>query len=287
MSVEQYQRRINSIDKTIADLEKKKGESDKKAADYERKASRVSIPKNASESSIRSKLSQIDRYNKEATKAKLNSADLQKKIADKRIERSNVYKKLQKAQLDEQKKYNEELKKVQYVYEQRIKEIEASSIPKTSDIYNNDKLGDDEEYDVFISHAWEDKESFVDELVNELEKKRVRVWYDKARMKWGDSMREKIDEGLRKSKFGIVVLSPNYIKENKYWTKAELNGLFQSESINGKSILPIWHNLTKQDVINYSPIIANKLAMNTTIQTASEIACELASILEIDNMEEK
>ena len=49
-------------------------------------------------------------------------------------------------------------------------------------------------------------------------------------------MREKIDEGLSKSRYGVAVLSPNYIAENKYWTKAELNGLFQKETINGKTI---------------------------------------------------
>ena len=47
-------------------------------------------------------------------------------------------------------------------------------------------------------------------------------------------MRARIDEGLRKSKFGVVILSPNYIAENKYWTKAELDGLFQMEVLMGK-----------------------------------------------------
>ena len=80
-------------------------------------------------------------------------------------------------------------------------------------------------------------------------------------MKWGDSMRAKIDDGLKKSKFGVAVLSPDYIKEGKYWTKTELDGLFQMESINGKTLLPIWHNLTKKEIMMYSPIIASKLGL--------------------------
>ena len=92
-------------------------------------------------------------------------------------------------------------------------------------------------------------------------------------------MRARIDDGLRKSKFGVAILSPNYIAEGKYWTKAELDGLFQMESINGKTLLPIWHNLTKKQVMDYSPILASKLAMTTATMTAEEIADELLDML--------
>ena len=115
--------------------------------------------------------------------------------------------------------------------------------------------------------------------VGALEGTGIKVWYDKTQMKWGDSMRKRIDEGLKKSKFGVAVLSPNYIAEGKYWTKAELDGLFQLESINGKILLPVWHNLTKKQVIEFSPIMASKLAMNTALMTAEEIAGELLKLL--------
>lgn len=132
---------------------------------------------------------------------------------------------------------------------------------------------------MFVSHAWEDKEDFVEEFVQELRNLEIRVWYDKGRIKWGDSMRAKIDEGLKKSRFGVAVLSPSYIAEGKYWTKAELDGLFQLESVNGKTLLPIWHKLTKKEVMDYSPIIASKLAMNTASMTAKEIAEKLKELL--------
>lgn len=135
------------------------------------------------------------------------------------------------------------------------------------------------EYDVFVSHAWEDKESFADEFVDELRKLGISVWYDTSQIRWGDSMRQRIDDGLKKSKFGVVILSPNYIAEGKYWTKAELDGLFQLESVRGKTLLPIWHDLTKKQVMEFSPIIANKKAMTTASMTAQEIAAELANLL--------
>ena len=99
-------------------------------------------------------------------------------------------------------------------------------------------------------------------------------------------MRIKIDDGLKKSKFGVVVLSPDYIREGKYWTKAELDGLFQLESVNGKMLLPVWHNLTKKDIMAYSPIIASKLAMTTASMTPQEIAKELVTLLPVSEQEE-
>ena len=72
----------------------------------------------------------------------------------------------------------------------------------------------EEEYDVFVSHATEDKESFADEFVDILQQKyNLKVWYDAVSIKWGDSMRAEIDKGLKKSKFGVVILSHSYISK--------------------------------------------------------------------------
>lgn len=278
MSVEQYQRTVNSLDKEIADLEKKKAEADDKSASAQKRAASINISKTASVSMINSKLRQIEKYKSDAVKAQKDSADLQKKIADKRKKRNDAYLRLQKEQQNEQKKQDVEAKKMQESYEKRIKELQMQLIPQT-DLVRQDDANDEPDYDVFVSHAWEDKESFVDEFVNELRALGAKVWYDKTQMKWGDSMRTKIDEGLKKSRFGVAVLSPDYIAEHKYWTKAELDGLFQMESINGKTLLPIWHNLTKQQVMNFSPIIASKLAMSTATMTPKEIAEEMVKLL--------
>jgi hypothetical protein len=77
----------------------------------------------------------------------------------------------------------------------------------------------------------------------------------------GDSLREKIDEGLSESRFGIVILSPHFFQ--KGWPKRELNGLMALEEGGQKVILPVWHTMTKDEVAQYSPILADKLAANT------------------------
>ena len=282
MSVEQYQRNVNILDKEIADLEKKKAVLDSKCADLKKKIgdAEIAVRKTKSASTVKSKLNQISTWQKEESKKATESANIGKKISEKRTKRNDAYKKMQKAQQDEDKKKDKQMKNMQASYENRVREFtnQLSAkpiIPETIHTY----VEADEEYDVFVSHAWEDKEGFVDEFVAELEKLGIKVWYDKQRIKWGDSMRAKIDDGLKKSKFGIAVISPDYIANGKYWTKAELDGLFQLESVNGKMLLPIWHNITKQQVMNYSPIIASKLAMTTASMTAEEIAKEMQSLL--------
>lgn len=288
MSVEQYQRTVNTLDKEITDLEKKKNALDSKCADLKGKISdaEVAIRKTKSASTIKSKLNQISTWQKEESRKATESANIGKKISEKRTKRNDAYKKMQKAQQDEEKKKDKQMKSMQASYENRVRELTnqlsaKTIIPERIHTY----VESDEEYDVFVSHAWEDKEDFVEDFVAELEKLDIKVWYDKQRIKWGDSMRARIDNGLKKSKFGIAVISPDYIADGKYWTKAELDGLFQLESINGKTLLPIWHNITKQQVINYSPIIANKKAMTTASMTAEEIAKEMQSLLS-DEVEE-
>lgn len=132
-------------------------------------------------------------------------------------------------------------------------------------------------YDAFISHATEDKESFVNEFVEELKNRTVKVWVDALRIQWGDSLRKSIDEGLKKSHFGVVVISPHFIA--KGWTQYELDGLFEREMSGGKVVLPIWHNITKSEVQKFSPALAGRKAMTTGIMTAGEIADELVKLL--------
>jgi hypothetical protein len=116
-------------------------------------------------------------------------------------------------------------------------------------------------YDVFISHASEDKAAFVDPLAQELTQLDLKVWYDKTALKLGDSLRGKIDEGLACSDYGVVILSHSFFA--KQWTQAELGGLFAREVRGRKVILPVRHGLTTDDLLRYSPMLADKLAALT------------------------
>lgn len=133
------------------------------------------------------------------------------------------------------------------------------------------------EYDVFISHASEDKASVVRPLANALIEGGLRVWYDEFELRIGDSLRRKIDTGLAKSRFGIVVLSRSFFV--KGWTNYELDGLV-TRSISGEQVLlPIWHEITKQELIAYSPSLADKVARSTATHTVEEIADEIVDLI--------
>ncbi len=281
MSVSLYQNNVNHLDKEIADLETKKAKLDSECATLQTRILSVqnTITKNTSISSLQSKQRQISGYQRDLSRKETDSAQLGKKIAEKRKRRTDEYQKLQKAQEQENKKQQDANLRIQQSYERQIANLNAQlSIAKSYTIMTVPDKGEAEEYDVFVSHAWEDKESFVDEFVKELQKQGLKVWYDSERLKLGDKMRQKIDNGLKKSRFGIVVLSPNYIDENKYWTKAELDGLFQKETYNDKVIIPIWHNLTKKQVVDFSPIIADRKAATTATQTTEEIAKQIKEL---------
>lgn len=115
-------------------------------------------------------------------------------------------------------------------------------------------------YDVFISHAREDKEDFVRPLAKRLRDKGLKVWYDEYTLTVGDSLNQKINEGLAASRFGIIVISPNFLE--KKWPKKELDGLVARE-VDGKLILPVWHNITADEIGHFSPILADRLAVSS------------------------
>lgn len=118
------------------------------------------------------------------------------------------------------------------------------------------------EWDLFISHAHEDKKEVADPLAKAFRELGLKVWYDSFVITLGDSIRRKVDEGLSKSRFGLVILSHHFFK--KKWPQKELDALASLEYANSKKILPVWHNLTHEDVAHYSPTLAGVLGVPTS-----------------------
>jgi len=132
------------------------------------------------------------------------------------------------------------------------------------------------EYDVFVCHASEDKASFVNSLAHTLEAQGLTVWYDRFSLCLGDSLRQKIDEGLRQSRFGIVVLSHAFFA--KSWPQYELDGLVQREINGRKVILPLWHGVSRDDVARFSPTLAGRVAASTD-QPMDEIVRRIIEVV--------
>ena len=133
-------------------------------------------------------------------------------------------------------------------------------------------------YDVFISHASEDKLDFVNPLVEALQNAGVSVWYDTLEMQWGKSLREQIDNGIKRSKFAILVLSKSFFA--KKWPQRELDGILAKETISGNAPLPIWYNLTQEEVYEFSPTLSGVFSVSNRDHSIDDICKAFQLILE-------
>jgi len=197
-----------------------------------------------------------------------------KMLADKQKKRYELQSNLTKEEQKERDKAKKEQKEVLSIQQQITREMQyhKNLSLRSIDIfkpYENKSDIQDNNYDVFISHASEDKDNFVRPFVMLLKENGVKVWYDEFELQIGDSLRRKIDNGLKQSRYGIVVLSEAFF--NKNWPQRELDGLFAREVEGEKVILPIWHKISKNEVIRYSPTIADMVAINTSNFTIEEI----------------
>ncbi|HEX7291638.1 MAG TPA: toll/interleukin-1 receptor domain-containing protein [Conexibacter sp.] len=133
-------------------------------------------------------------------------------------------------------------------------------------------------YDVFISHASEDKDAVAAPLAERLRRFGLRVWFDAFELRAGDSLVAKIDEGLAHSAFGILVLSPGFLGKN--WPEYERQGLTAREVRDGRVvILPVWHGVGADDVAAFSPTLGQKVALSTDRLSIDELAVRLLAVI--------
>jgi hypothetical protein len=139
------------------------------------------------------------------------------------------------------------------------------------------KAVENEEFDVFISHASEDKKDIASPLAFELSKRRYKVWYDDYQLELGDNLRQEIDKGLLSCRYGVVILSHKFF--SKAWTRRELDSLVALEDSDGrKRIIPVLHHMKHQEVAAYSPIIAARITASSE-QGIESLANEIVRVL--------
>lgn len=294
MSIQTINTNIQRYNKAIADITKKEGEQMKKKSTAQKKLidlSKRMNGQNLSSSTIKSILSQMERENKAI-------ADCDTKLASLANDKSRNQKYLIKEEeklRKEQEHQNKEQERKRKLQEQKDKAKDLQNLRKfkaleksVSELRNivpeeyyetpEELENNDREYDFFISHASEDKENFVRSLAASLVEAGCKVWYDETVLKPGDSLRRCIDKGLVDSRFGLVVISPSFIK--KRWTDYELNGMVAKEMNGHKVIIPIWYNVTIDDVLHFSPTLADKLAIDASRLTLEEVVEQAMSVLQ-------
>jgi hypothetical protein len=291
MSVQSLLSDIARCHKEIANLEGQRAKYSKDRADALVRASSAqkSITSSTSPSTVQSRLRDVERYQDDAARASGREADIARKIAYEAEKLARYQDHLQREQLAEARKTQDESKKLQETLKRRQDEIERGQRSALSQIRSQivavrplpqplPEMQPRVSHDAFVSHASDDQEDLVRPLAVALSQRGFSIWYAEFQLKVGDSLRRSIDAGLRDSRFGIVVLSEAFFRKN--WPQYELDGLVAREMNGGKVILPIWHKVTKDQVMRYSPTLADKLALNTSTMTLAEIVDGLAEAID-------
>lgn len=131
-------------------------------------------------------------------------------------------------------------------------------------------------WDVFVSYASEDRDIVARPLANSLISQGLSVWFDEHELKVGDSLRDRIDDGLSQSRYGVVILSPAFFQ--KQWTVRELDGLVQREVAGQKLLLPVWNGVDVDAVRRFSPTLANRVGLPVS-RGIPTIASEIVAVV--------
>ena len=146
-------------------------------------------------------------------------------------------------------------------------------------------MNNDKKYDLFISHASEDKDAIVRPLATILERLSVRVWYDEFSLQLGDSLTASIDKGLQESRYGLVVLSKAFL--SKKWPEYEYRSLMTREIDGERVILPLWYDVTKDDIKNFSLYLADIKALPISRANFGKIVPAILKVVRPDIYQER
>lgn len=132
----------------------------------------------------------------------------------------------------------------------------------------------------FICHDSHDKDEVARKIAMNLERMLCPVWYDEYSLNIGDNLRDKIEQGIKTCQKCILVLSPNFFSNNG-WTKKEFDSIFSREVLEGRQlVLPVWFNVTREQVYEYSPSLVNVKGANWNSDGEEEVCRKLYRALE-------
>ncbi|MDI4638547.1 MULTISPECIES: toll/interleukin-1 receptor domain-containing protein [Halomonadaceae] len=137
---------------------------------------------------------------------------------------------------------------------------------------------DPREYDSFLSYARIDGAEIASQLRDELESLGVAVWFDEVAIIPGRSQSLQMDAGLRKARSGITVLTPAYLT-GRFWTERELGAL-----LNKSTLIPVLHNVTFDDVKQYSGILPDLAGFTTQHDSVEDIAKKIAAAVLVEDV---
>lgn len=132
--------------------------------------------------------------------------------------------------------------------------------------------------DIFLCHAWDDRKESALQLHDLLVSNGVSVWFSEKDIPLGTSFLREIDKGLAKSKIGLVLVTPSFLKrvQNEGVAEKELSALLARDQL-----VPIVHNTTYDELRDVSPLLGSRNGLDTQEDTMENIAKKLAELITI------
>lgn len=130
--------------------------------------------------------------------------------------------------------------------------------------------------DVFLCHAWDDRQGAAKELHDLLEAAGVKVWFSEKDLGLGVPMMRAIDKGLANSKVGLVLVTPALLARLPKESVADKE---LSTLLAGNRLVPIVHNTTYEALRDVSPMLASRTGLNTAEDSMAEVAAKIAELV--------
>jgi hypothetical protein len=130
--------------------------------------------------------------------------------------------------------------------------------------------------DVFLCHAWDDRGGPAKELHDLLISRRVSVWFSEKDVTLGSSLLREIDKGLARSRVGIVLVTPAFLR------RVQAEGIADKElsALLARDLLvPIVHGTTYEALREVSPLLGSRSGLNTAEDSMADIAAKLAELV--------
>ena len=285
-----YDTKVASLQREVHSLQKKIALESSNVARARERSIRASaeMGRTTSATTRQSKQRALEAADKDAQKAEQRRADYEKQLAKKNADlhvaqqrQADERLKVQQQQADKQMKAQAKaLKKL--ADDARRREAERPSIaigPRTKARLSLPTAEAERPTpDLFIAHATEDKDEVARPLAERLRDMGLKVWYDEFELRIGGNLRREIDRGLATCRFGVPILSPDFF--SREWPQWELDGLAGRHLQEGGGIiLPVWHRISKDEVLARSPSLANLVALKTADHTITEIAERIAEVV--------
>lgn len=132
--------------------------------------------------------------------------------------------------------------------------------------------------DVFLCHAWDDRQGVAKELHDLLVAAGVKVWFSEKDLGLGVPMMRAIDKGLANSRIGLVLVTPALLNRlpKEGVADKELSALLA-----GNQLVPIVHNTTYEALRNVSPLLASRSGLDTGEDSMADVATKIAELVSL------